>query len=120
MASYSSFIAGKKENAILTVLGARGKDVVAIYMFEATFLCLGSAIVAFCLSPLLQWILNLFLKGQFDVMGLINVPYEAYLGVRFLVPIALFGFALALGLLSSFVPMRIGKKMAIVEELRDE
>ena len=120
MASYSSFIAGKKENAILTVLGARGKDVVAIYMFEATFLCLGSAIVAFCLSPLLQWILNLFLKGQFDVMGLINIPYEAYLGVRFLVPIALFGFALALGLLSSFVPMRIGKKMAIVEELRDE
>lgn len=120
MASYSSLIAGKKENAILTVIGAKRKDVLSIYVFEAIVLCVGSAALAFGLSPLLQWLFNLLLQREFDVFGLVNIPYESYLGIPFLSEIILFGFALLLGFLSSFIPMMVNKKMPIVEELRDE
>lgn len=120
MASYSSFISGRKENAILTVLGARSGGILSIYVTEAMVLTVGSATLALLLSPLLQWGLNALLQKEFDVARLIRIPYQEYAGVTFLVILATLGFALVLGFLSSILPLAVSRHMPIVEDLRDE
>ena len=120
MASYSSLVAGRKQNAILSVLGAGGGSILSIYVFEAMVLCVGSSLTALLISPLLQEILNRLLYREFDIARLIAIPYQQYLGIPFLLVIGLVLAAALLGLLSSIVPLAIHHKMPIAEELRDE
>ena len=120
MASYSSFVAGRKESAILTVLGARSSEIVSIYVFEASSLCVLSASIALALGPFLQQFLNVFLQKRFDIPNLIAIPYGSYLGVPGLLFILILGGALLVGLLSSLLPILVNRRIPLVEELRDE
>ncbi len=120
MASYSSLVAGRKDNAILTVLGAKRGSIISIYVAEALALCLGSALAAFALSPLFQIGLNVLLKKEFDIERLINIPYSYYLGVPLFTILSLLLFAFLLGTISSYLPLKAFHHAPIVEELRDE
>lgn len=120
MASYSSFVLAKKESALLTVLGAKGGEILSIFVFEAMVLCAGSMLLSFGLSPLLQRFLNEILRQKFDIPGLIAIPYREFLGVPFLVFFALLLFSLMLGFLSSIIPVAINRHIPLAEELRDE
>ena len=120
MATLSSIVAGRKETAILYVLGARRREIRAIYVCESCALCLGSAAISLLFSPLAQMIANHFLRLQFDVAELISIPYQNYFGVPLFPILAVLGFALVLGLLSSLLPFAFARRVSIAGELRDE
>ena len=120
MTTLSSIVAGKKETAILLVLGASRKQAHSIYRFEACLLCVGSALVSLVLCPLFQQIANHFLHKEFDIESLIAIPYKEYLGIPWFVPIVLIIFSYLVGLLSSAIPLHINRRIDLAEELRDE
>ena len=120
MSSLSSYVSGRKEAAVLRVLGAKGGEIYSIYMVEAALLCVASAVASIALVPLLQRILNALLRQKFDVSNLIRVPLWEYAGVSFFLPLVLIGAALFLGLFASLIPMVVNKGAPIAVELRDE
>ena len=120
MACLSSFVTGRKETAVLMVLGAKRKEIFLIYMVESALLCLFSSALSLAISPLLQNALNLLLRQKFDVSGLIEVPMRRFMDVPFLLPILLLIGSMAFGLIAAMAPMLLNKGSPISEELRDE
>ena len=120
MGSFSSLVQGRKENAILMSLGARRGDILAIYCLEAMGLCLISASLSLILVPLLQRFTNILLEKEFDIPRLVRIPFDSFLNIKYGLPLLLVTGALLLGLLSSFVPLRIFGHVSLTEELRDE
>lgn len=120
MASFSSFVSGRKESALLTVLGAKRVEINAIFVFESMLVCAGSAALSLLFAPLLQSFLNGLLAKKFDVNGLIAIPFQRFMGVPLLVPLALLLGASLLAFLSSSIPLFIHRRLPLVEELRDE
>ena len=120
MAGFSSLVAGRKENAIILSQGGRRSDVLLLYSVESMLLCALSAVISLIISPLFQQIGNLFLKQEFDVSGIISIPYASFIGVPFLLVWGLLLAGMAYGFLSSFVPISFSKHGNLSEELRDE
>ena len=120
MASFSSLVQGKKENAVLMSLGASRGDILALYCMEAMGLCLLSSAVSLVFIPVLQGFTNFLLEKEFDIPSLVRIPLASYLSIPYgLVLLVLVGAGL-LGLLSSFLPLRVFGHVSLTEELRDE
>ncbi len=120
MSSLSSFLAGKKESAILRVLGSSEGDIVRIYVTEAMTVGLLSGLISLAISPFFQQIANYFFEKRFAIPGLVDIPYRGYWNVPFLPILLVVGFATILGFLSSFIPTWLKRHIPIAEELRDE
>ncbi|MBE6126763.1 MAG: ABC transporter ATP-binding protein/permease [Erysipelotrichaceae bacterium] len=120
MASFSSFVEGKKESALLLVLGAKRGEAFSIYIMESAALCALSAAFSLIFSPFLQRFLNHLLLRQFDVHDLLKMPLGSFLGIPYLVPIALVVGAIIFGLIASVIPIAVNKRISLAEELRDE
>ena len=113
MTSFASFIASKKEVALLRLLGAKENDVRFLFCLESILVCFFSCLASLALSPQISKFANSFLANEFGIDGLIRFPYSWAAGLLLLVSL-LIGFA------SSFVPLAVAGKVSIVEELRDE
>ncbi len=120
MAGFSSLVEGHKDNAIMQTQGARRSDILILYAGESTLLCGLASAISLAISPFLQQIANHFLKIEFDVSGIIDVPYASYLSVPGLVIWGLMLIGVAFGFLSSFIPISFSKHRRLCEELRDE
>ncbi|MBQ7249771.1 MAG: ABC transporter ATP-binding protein/permease [Bacilli bacterium] len=120
MASFSSLVEGRKDNAILLTQGATRRDVVFLYAIESMLLCVVSATLSLGICQFLQQIANQFLKNEFDISGIINVPYASFLGVPWLLVWGLVLIGAAFGFLVSFIPISFARRHPLSEELRDE
>lgn len=120
MASFSSLVEGRKDNAIILTQGGRRKDILLLYAIESVSLCTLSTALSLGISPFLQQIANKFLQKEFDIAGIISIPYGSFLGVPLLVVWGLVLGGIVFGFLSSFVPMSFSRQRNLSEELRDE
>ena len=120
MASFSSFVEGKKESALLLVLGAKRGETFSIYVLESAALCALSATFSLIFSPFLQRFLNRLLLRQFDVHDLLKIPLDSFFGIPYLVPIILIVGAIMFGLIAAAIPIAVNKRISLAEELRDE
>lgn len=110
--SYSSSIRCRKESAILTILGAKDKDILKIYLkeemiFTVVGLLLG-ILGAFAFTPLL----NNFLQSFFVVPSVINLNMLTILFIFILLIILNFSLNL--------LTLKFQKRKNVCEELKEE
>lgn len=110
--SYSSSIRCRKESAILTILGAKEKDILKIYLkeemiFTVVGLLLG-ILGAFAFTPLL----NNFLQSFFVVPSVINLNMLTILFIFILLIILNFSLNL--------LTLKFQKRKNVCEELKEE
>ena len=120
MASFSSLVEGRKDNAILLTQGGTRRDILLLYAIESMLLCAVSAAVSLGICSFLQQIANNFLKNEFDISGIIDVPYSAFLEIPWLLVWGLLCAGALFGFLVSFVPISFARRHPLSEELRDE
>ena len=120
MASFSSLVAGRKDNAIILSQGGKRRDVLLLYSIESMLLCAVSVLISLAISPLFQQIANLFLKREFDIREIIAIPYSSFFGIPLLLIWGLVIAGMAYGFLSAFVPISFSRHSNLSEELRDE
>lgn len=120
MISLSSFIEQKKESAILSALGARESSICSIFLEENYLVIVIAFIIAVALSFPLQFLLNNIFYNKFLLSNLIAVPFESFLGIRFLFAPLVIVIAILMATLFVIVPLSIYKSKSISEELRDE
>lgn len=120
MSSYSSYVARRKETAVLLSLGADPRGVRKVFYQEAILVCCASSLCSFLLSPLVSLGANFLFLQKFGLKNLIRIPYLNLWHVPFLLPfLFLFGAAFV-GFLSSYLPLAKSEKIHLAEELRDE
>ncbi|MCR5349032.1 MAG: ABC transporter ATP-binding protein/permease [Bacilli bacterium] len=120
MSSLSSFVSGKKESAVLMVLGAKRSQVFSIYVAESALLCFLSAGASLLVCPLLERLFNGILRGKFDVSSIIRIPYQTLFGLPFSLIWGCLLIALVLGGIAAALPMAFHRRIPLSEELRDE
>lgn len=120
MAGFSSLVEGRKDNAILITQGAKQADILLLYASESMLLCGLSVTISLIIGPFLQQIANLLLKQEFDVSGIIDIPYASFLGIPGLLIWGLILLGSIFGFIVAFIPIAFAKKRNLSEELRDE
>lgn len=118
--AYSSFLARKKQAAILEALGVRKQDRALIYQSEPLINACLSSLAALVLAFPLMKIANIYLNGRIGIDSLISIPYLSYLDIPFFAFIAVFVFSFVTTLLGAALPLEIASRRSLVEELRDE
>lgn len=120
MISLSNFLENKKQSAILTCLGAKTNSISLIYLAYNSIITVLSFLVGFTISFALQNILNKIVHLKFGLTGLISIPINSFLGIKFgLVFTTLFG-SLFCTFLFTILPIVAYKNFSISGELRDE
>ncbi len=120
MTAYSGFMKRRKETAMLLVLGGAESEIGAIYLMEEVLLAVLAAGLSLLLSPLLQKGADAYLFTHFSMSGLVQIPLASFVGIPYLVPMALFLFALIISSLACLVPLRAIGRMPLAEILHDE
>lgn len=110
--SYSTSLKNRKESAILTVLGAKTKDIIKIYVKEERVFTLFGLIFGIALSIGFSYFANQFLAGFFVTKTLINLNYVTVLFIFLLLAI--------LNLSIDYLTVRFQKHKNIYEELKEE
>ena len=120
MSGFSSLIQGRKDNAILLTQGAKWSDVLVLYATESMILCGISVAISFAICPFLQQFANHFLKKEFDISNLIDIPYSSFWNVPWLLVWGLVLGGCLFGFLSTLIPIAFSKRRNLAQELRDE
>ena len=120
MMAFSSFVSRKKEVAVLLSLGARREDIVFIFGAEAGLLCLLASLLALAAAVPLANLANHFLEKNYGFAEMILVPWQAYLGIPYLLFYGLPLVATFLGFLFGAIPIAVSSSIPLAEELRDE
>ncbi|MBP5091099.1 MAG: ABC transporter permease, partial [Bacilli bacterium] len=120
MASYSSFSKRRKEAAICLALGARKKTIRNVYVKESVLIGLLSSLSALIAYPFVAKGINLYLANRFSLVGLIDVPYGAFLGYPLLLPLALLFFAWLSSYVSTRLALSVLRRLPLAVVLRDE
>lgn len=118
--SLSSFVSNKKESAILTILGARNKEVQSIFVNESLSVVLLSLLTSFALSYPTQLLVNKLVKKFAGIPDIISIPYSSFLGYPYLLPIVIFTITITVTLIFILTPLLIYKKISLSNELKDE
>lgn len=118
--SFSSFVQNKKESAILSCLGAKNKEIVAIYVKESLMVTSLSCLISIGLVLPIQKLVNSLLQNYLGNIDLIEVPFLSFHSIPFLFPISIIVISLFVAYFSSFIPLTIYKSGPLTNELRDE
>ena len=118
--SLSSFISNKKESAILTILGAKNKDVTKIFVNESLMVVFLSIFVSFVLSFPFQKIINKFVFSKVGIPNIISIPFSSFLGYPYALPILVFLITTSISLIFILTPLLIYKRISLSNELKDE
>ncbi|MDO5330398.1 MAG: ATP-binding cassette domain-containing protein [Bacillota bacterium] len=120
MTSYASFMKRRKETAILFSLGARAPELEGIYLNESLLVSFLSAGASLLLYPLLEKGMNMLIANSFSLYDLIDVPFSAFLGIPYLLPLGLLCFAGGSAYICASLPLRAIGAMPLADILRDE
>ena len=111
--SLSIFLEDRKKVAIITVLGAKEDDILTIYLTSNMVVGFISIFLSFLFSPIVCYLLNLLLGSLTGISGLIKIPFLNSL--RF--PLILIISLVLVIFLSTVIPIKATKKIALREEL---
>ncbi len=120
ISSYSSFVFEKKNNAIMSVLGASRESIDKIYIFENIIVGLIGAVSSIIISFLVEEPLNKLLKYFFNIDGLIKVPFFTFFDSKYLFISLIILAVLVISIFSTWIPLMFAKKISIKEELNQE
>ncbi len=120
MLALFSFIARKKESAILTCLGSRQSSIVSIFLKENHLLIFIAFILSSLVSYPLQLLINNLLENSFGLVSLINIPYESFFNYKYIFLPLLFLVFILISTIFLLIPILIYKNKSITSELRDE
>lgn len=120
MLALFSFIARKKESAILTCLGSRQSSIVSIFLKENHLLIFVAFIISSLVSYPLQLLFNNLLEHSFGLVSLINIPYASLFNYKYIFLPLLFLVFILISTIFLLIPILIYKNKSITSELRDE
>ncbi|MBQ2069965.1 MAG: ABC transporter ATP-binding protein/permease [Bacilli bacterium] len=115
------FFSKRKETALLFSLGAKRKEVIALFSIESVFVCLLYVGVSFLSFPLLADLFNKLLSFHFGINGAVVLPTQLEIlgfGIPFLLLVA--GIAVIIAILSCALPVSFSIRKGLRKELRDE
>ena len=118
--AFSSFLAQKKQSAVLLSLGAKRSDIIMLVSMEGILLSLISIGLVIPFSFLGQSILSKVLEGEFGIPNLIQIPYQSLWGIPFLLIPLLLLCGIVISLLSSAIPLLIAGRIDLAEALKEE
>ena len=120
MISLSTFIENKKNSAILTCLGARNNSIQSIYLSENYLVVIVSILISIPISILTQLLLNRIIYKNFALSNLIDIPFLRFMGIPFMLPLAITLIAFIFSLIFTLTPMFVYRHISLSDELRDE
>ena len=118
--SFSSYSEDKKTSAILTCLGANRDDIFSLYLNENLSLGLIALLLSIVLSPLLAKFANELIYKFTTFEEMIVIPFQSFMGYRYMFPIILILSTILICLLSTYIPLFFSKKISPKEELAEE
>ena len=117
--SYTSYVDDKKKSAILTCLGAKNSKIASIYVVESLINGIISFVLSIILTSLIVTPINNLIFDITDVSNIISIPFNSFLGIRYLLPIIIFVCICIADSLSSLIPILFSKKISLKKELSD-
>jgi len=120
ISAFSNFISKRKESAIMTCLGARGSDIMRIFLGESLRLSCGAAALAMALAYLLGSAVNAYVDDRYQLADVIAIPYARYLGFPFGIVLLVMAISIISASIFTLVPLTYYKHFSLIEELRDE
>lgn len=110
--SFSSFLKSRKEIAILKILGSSDNEIIKIFIYQEIIVYLLSfafSIILFLLmmNPINQILFNIF-------------AFKPFLKLDFLSMLLIFLIGMFVIILSTYIPLKLTKKIDISKELKEE
>ena len=116
--SFASYSEDIKESAILLCLGAKRDDVALIYVIESMLLGIIGVLLSFVIAILLTKPINLLIENLTSLVNIISIPFIAFRGHTLLLPILIIVSTMMICFLATYVPIGLGKKISLKEELK--
>ena len=116
--SFASYSEDIKESAILLCLGAKRDDVALIYVIESIMLGIIGVLLSFVIAVLLTKPINLLIENFTSLVNIISIPFLVFKGHTFLLPILIIVSTMMICFLATYVPIGLGKKISLKEELK--
>ena len=116
--SFASYSEDIKESAILLCLGAKRDDVALIYVIESMLLGIIGVLLSFVIAILLTKPINLLIENFTSLVNIISIPFIAFRGHTLLLPILIIVSTMMICFLATYVPIGLGKKISLKEELK--
>ena len=110
--SYSSSLRSRKQSAILSVLGAKKKDIIKIYIKEEMIYTIVGLLIGLVLTILTSNLINQYAARFFVTTSLININYLTT--VFIMVLLIILNYAV------DFLTLKCQKEKKIYEELKEE
>ena len=110
--SYSSSLRSRKQSAILSVLGAKKKDIIKIYIKEEMIYTIVGLLIGLVLTILTSNLINQYAARFFVTTSLININYLT--AVFIMVLLIILNYAV------DFLTLKCQKEKKIYEELKEE
>ena len=110
--SYSSSLRSRKQSAILSILGAKRKDIIKIYLKEEMFYTLIGLLIGLVFTVVAANLINMFLADFFVTSTLININYITTVFIMILL--------LILNYAIDHLTLKFQKEKKIYEELKEE
>lgn len=116
--SYSSYSEDIHRSAVLSSLGAKREEIISLYLYENTYVGLLALGISLILSPILIIGINYIVKTFTGINKIIAFPWTWLLSFEGSFIFLLVVFTLFIILLATVVPILVGKRISIVEELQ--
>ena len=101
----------KKERGILMALGARNKDLLSIYIFEALLIALLTGTISIIGSSIACLLLNVYVSIHYSIAS--NI-----FAISFFEPLVIFGSAIASSLIAAFIPIWRNRNIEPIDILK--
>ena len=116
--SFTSFSEDHKNSAILSSLGASNEQIQEIYLEESILNGVLSFLISTPIAIGLSKLINALISKIIDLNNLIQIPFERFLNIRFLLPLVVFIGIVLIVSLSTIIPIIFSKKKSIRGELQ--
>lgn len=118
--AYSSFLAQKKQSAILMSLGAKRGEIIGLVSMEGILLSSASVAAVIPFSFVGEALISKLLENEFGIPSLIQIPFESLWGIPYALIPLMFIAAVLISLLSSAIPLLIAGRIDLAEALKEE
>lgn len=102
---------GKRERGILMALGARNKDLLSIYLFEALLIALFTGTISIIGSSVACLLLNLYISVHYSIAA--NI-----FAISLFEPLVILGSAIASSLIAAFIPIWRNRNIEPIDILK--
>ncbi len=116
--SFANYSEDHKNSAILTSLGASNDDISSIYLLESLLDGLISLILSTIIAIPIVSLVNKFIYKKIDVFNTIAIPFESFMGIKYLFPILVILGIVFVCLFSTILPILFSKKKSLKGELQ--